>query len=57
MHNNASAGIVLQAIKGGKDGWPVVEQLVAIRRRSLTSDDSRTGVQHMKKVQSTTQRL
>ena len=43
--------------KGGKDGRPAVEQLVAIRRRSLTSDDSRTGVQRTKTVQSTTQRL
>jgi len=31
--------------KGGKDGRPAVEQLVANRRRSLSSDDSRTGVQ------------
>jgi len=43
--------------KGGKDGKPAVEQLVVIRRRSLTSDDSRTGVQRTKTVQSTTQRL
>ena len=49
-HNNTS-------YKGGKDGRPVVEQLVAILRRSLTSDDSRTGVQRTKTVQSTTQRL
>jgi len=28
--------------KGGMDGWPAVEQLVAIRRRPLISDDSRT---------------
>ena len=45
LHNNTSAGTVLQAIKGGKDGSPAVELLVANRRRSLTSDDSRTGVQ------------
>jgi len=57
MHNNTSAGTVLQAIKGGKDGRPTVEQLVAIRRRSLTSDNSRTGVQRTKTVQSMTQRL
>ena len=44
LHNNTSAGTVLQAIKGGKDGRPAVELLVANRRRSLTSDDSRTGV-------------
>ena len=56
MHNNTSAGTVLQAIKGGKDGRPAVEQLVAIRRRSLTSKDSRTGVQRTKTVQWTTQR-
>ena len=30
------------------DGRPAVEQLVAIRRRPLTSDDSRTGVQRTK---------
>jgi len=47
----------LQTIKGGKDGRPAVEQLVAILRRSLTSDDSRTFVQRTKAVQSTTQRL
>ena len=57
IHNNTSAGTVLQARKGGKDGRPAVEQLVAIRRRLLTSDDFRTDVQHMKTVQSTTQRL
>jgi len=45
IHNNTSAGNVLQAIRGGKDGRPAVELLVANRRRSLTSDDSRTGVQ------------
>ena len=45
MHNNTSAGTVLQAIKGGKDGRPTVEQLDAICRRSLTSDNRRTGVQ------------
>jgi len=45
LHNNTSAGTVLQAIKGGKDGRPAVELLVANRRRSLTSDDSRTCVQ------------
>ena len=44
LHNNTSAGTVLQAIKGGKDGRPAVELLVANRRRSLTSDVSRTGV-------------
>ena len=33
LHNNTSAGTVLQAIKGGKDGRPAIE-------RSLTSDDS-----------------
>jgi len=44
IHDNTSAGTVLQAIKEGKDGRPAVE-LVAIRRRSLTSDDSRTDVQ------------
>ena len=57
IHNNTSAGTVLHTIKGGKDGRPAVEQLVAIHRRSLTSDDSRTGVQRTKTVQSTTQRL
>ena len=36
----------LHTIKGGKDGRPAVEQLVAIRRCPLTSDNSRTGVQH-----------
>ena len=41
LHNNTSAGTVLQAIKGGKDGRPAVE-------RSLTSDDSQTGVQRTK---------
>ena len=45
IHNNTSAGTVLHTMKGEKDGRPAVEQLVAIRRRSLTSDDSRTGVQ------------
>ena len=45
IHNNTSAGTVLQAIQGGKVGRPAVEQFVAICRRSLTSDDSRTGVQ------------
>jgi len=43
--------------KRGKDGRPAVKQLVAIRRRPLTSDDSRTGVQRTETVQSTTQRL
>ena len=57
IHNNTSAGPVLKDIKGGKDGRPAVKQLVAIRWRSLTSDDSRTGVQHTKTVQSMTQCL
>jgi len=43
--------------KGGKGVRLAVEQLVAIRRCSLTSDDSRTGVPRTKTVQSTTQRL
>ena len=47
LHNNASAGTVLQAIKRGKDGRPAVKLFVANRRRSFTSDDSRTGVQRM----------
>ena len=48
QHNNTSAGTVSSThYKGGMDGRPAVEQLVAIRRRLLTSDDSRTCVQHM----------
>ena len=47
----------LHTIKGGEDGKSAVEQLVTIRRRPLTSDDSRTGVQRTKTVQLTTQRL
>ena len=39
------------------DGRPAIEQLVAIRRRPLTFDDSQTGVQRTKTVQTTTQRL
>ena len=34
--------------KGGRDGRPAAEQLVAICTRPLTSDDSRTGVQRTK---------
>jgi len=39
------------------DGRPAIKQLVAIRRRPLTSDDSQTGVQRTKTIHSTTQRL
>ena len=40
LHNNTSAGTVLQAIKGGRTAGLLLE-------RSLTSDDSQTGVQRM----------
>jgi len=47
LHNNTSAGTVLSThYKGGMDGMPVVEQLVALRRRPLTSDDSRSAYEN-----------